>query len=295
MRPLIPAEVRARLARLQIASRLRPDGQGLGLHAGRGRGAGLEFAQYRAYGQGDEPRHIDWKLYARSDRHFVRDATRDTPLSVWLVIDCSASMAQADPERPDHARIDAAKLLAAGIAERAVAQGDSVGLVTVGGAVTQGLPAAPGARHRDRLLLALTALQADGRDGARAVPPLLSARIGPDALVVVIGDGLDGALLDAGQQLAAARRDVCVIRLLTVGEARFPFTGSPRFVDPETGRARTLDADAARTRFLERFGADRQAQLRQLATHGVRAVEQVLDEPADAALQRLFGARGASR
>ena len=66
-------------------------------------------------------------------------------------------------------------------------------------------------------------------------------------------------------------------------------------MEPETGRARTLDADDARARFLERFGADRQVQLRQLATHGVRAVEQVLDEPADAALQRLFGARGAPR
>ncbi|MBA4285405.1 MAG: DUF58 domain-containing protein [Xanthomonadaceae bacterium] len=295
MSPLLPAEVRARLPRLRIASRLRPNGQGLGLHAGRGRGAGLEFAQYRAYGQGDEPRHIDWKLYARSDRHFVRDATRDSPLAVWLVIDCSASMAQADPDRPAHARLDAAKILAAGIAERAIVQGDSVGLITVGGAISQGLPAAPGTRHRDRLLLMLAALGADGRDGARAAPPLLSAQIAPDALVVVIGDGFDDALVEASQRLAAARRDVRMIRLLTVGESRFPFAGSARFVDPETGRSRRLDAESARVGFLERFGESRRAQLRQLATHGVIAVEQVLDEAPDAALQTLFAARGAQR
>lgn len=294
MSSLIPPEVRARLKGLRITSRLTPNGQGLGLHAGRGRGAGLEFAQYRAYGQGDEPRHIDWKLYARSDRHYVRDASRDSPLSVWLVIDCSASMAQADPERADHARIDAARVLAACLIERAVQQGDSVGLITVGGATAQGLPAAPGSRHRDRLLLMLATLVADGRDGARAASPLLSAQIAPDALVLVLSDGFDPALLDRCQRLAAARRDLRLIRILTVGETRFGFSGSPRFIDPETGRSRTLDADGARAHFLERFGAARRAMLRELATHGVIAVEQILDQPPDAALQALFAARGRS-
>ncbi len=292
---LLPAEVRARLGRLQISSRLRPDGQGLGLHAGRGRGAGLEFAQYRAYGQGDEPRQIDWKLYARSDRHFVRDATRDSPLTVWLVIDCSASMAQADAVRPDHARLDAAKLLAAGLAERAIAQGDSVGLIGTGGATVCGLPAAAGARHRDRLLQLLASLSADGRDDARAPLPGLSAQIAPDALVVVISDGFDPALLDRCRQLAAARRDVRVIRLLTLAETRFPFAGAARFVDPESGRARAVDADAARSGFLERFAEARRAQLRMLAGSGVIAVEQGLDEAPDAALHALFGTRGHGR
>ncbi|WP_295680554.1 DUF58 domain-containing protein [uncultured Nevskia sp.] len=294
MSSLIPPDVRARLKSLRISSRLTPNGQGLGLHTGRGRGAGLEFAQYRAYGQGDEPRQIDWKLFARSDRYFVRDATRDSPLSVWLVIDTSASMAQADPERPDHARIDAARIIAACIAERAVQQGDSVGLITVGGRSTQGLPAAPGVRHRDRLLLLLAGLVADGRDGARAAPPLLSAQIAPDALVIVISDGFDDSLAESCERLAAARRDVRAIRILTVGEAAFAFQGSQRFIDPESGRERTLDADAARSGFLERFGVARREQLRRLARHGVTCVEHSLDEPADTPLHQLFAARGRS-
>ena len=294
MSSLIPPEVRARLKSLRISSRLTPNGQGLGLHTGRGRGAGLEFAQYRAYGQGDEPRQIDWKLYARSDRYFVRDATRDSPLSVWLVIDTSASMAQADPERPDYARIDAARIIAACIAERAVQQGDSVGLITVGGRSTQGLPAAPGVRHRDRLLLLLAGLVADGRDGARATPPLLSAQIAADALVIVISDGFDDSLAESCERLAAARRDVRAIRILTVGETEFTFQGSQRFIDPESGRERTLDADPARSGFLDRFGAARREQLRGLARHGVTGVEHLLDEPADVPLHKLFAARGRS-
>lgn len=294
MTSLIPPEIRARLKSLRISSRLTPNGQGLGLHAGRGRGAGLEFAQYRAYGQGDEPRSIDWKLFARSDRYFVRDATRDSPLTVWLVVDCSASMAQADPERPHHARIDTAKVLAACVAERAIAQGDSVGLITVGGATTQGLPAAPGARQRDRLLLLLAGLIADGRYGARAAPPLLSAQIAADALVVAIGDGFDDTLTAACERLAAARRDVRMIRILTVGETRFAFSGSQRFVDPESGRERTLDADGARDGFLSRFGEARRAHLQRLAKHGIACVEHRLDAPADAPLHALFANRGRS-
>lgn len=291
MTRLIPPEIRARLGSLRITSRLTPNGQGLGLHAGRGRGAGLEFSQYRAYGQGDEPRSIDWKLFARSDRYFVRDATRDSPLSIWVVVDCSASMAQADPERPGFARIDAARLVAACIVERAVQQGDSVGLVTIGGATAQGLPAAPGARHRDRLLLLIAGLDADGRDGARAAAPLLSAQIAPDALVIAISDGFDETLTAACERLAAARRDVRAIRILTLGETRFGFSGSQRFIDPESGRERTLDADGARDAFLSRFGAARRTHLRRLAKHGVAAVEHVLDEPGDAPLQALFSSR----
>ncbi|MEO8010920.1 MAG: DUF58 domain-containing protein, partial [Dokdonella sp.] len=93
---MIPPQLRARLGDLRLHPRSATGGLGIGMHSSRSRGAGLEFAQYRAYEQGDEPRRIDWKLYARSDRFFVREFDRDSTLCVWIVIDASASMAQAD-------------------------------------------------------------------------------------------------------------------------------------------------------------------------------------------------------
>jgi hypothetical protein len=81
------------------------------MHASRSKGAGLEFAQYRAYEPGDEPRRIDWKLFARSDKFFVREAEEESPIAIWILLDASASMAQADRVRPDWSRFDAAKLL----------------------------------------------------------------------------------------------------------------------------------------------------------------------------------------
>ena len=115
--PLIPADVRSRLRGLRLLPQRASGSRGIGLHASRSRGAGLEFAQYRAYEPGDELRQIDWKLYARSDRFFVRESERESPLTVWLLLDASASMAQADQARPEWRRLDAAKSLAACIAD----------------------------------------------------------------------------------------------------------------------------------------------------------------------------------
>ena len=162
----IPPEVRSRLKDLRLTSRRAVGGQGIGLHRSRSRGAGLEFAQYRAYEPGDEPRQIDWKLYARSDRFFVREAERESPLAVWILIDASASMTQADVDRPEGSRLDAARALAACLAELALRQGDRFGLVALheaglrvvapatgvdGGAARGGCRnAAPGQVHQQR-------------------------------------------------------------------------------------------------------------------------------------------------
>src|SRR5690606_3142222 len=124
-----------------------------GMHRSRDRGAGLEFSQYRGYEPGDELRRIDWKLYARSDRFFVREAERDSPLTVWVLLDASASMAQADESRPDWSRLDAGKALAAAIAEVAVRQGVRVGLGVLNDRDLRLVPAAAGTRQRDRILL----------------------------------------------------------------------------------------------------------------------------------------------
>jgi len=290
---LIPADVRARLKSLRLSTRGVPAGQGLGQHQSRNRGAGLEFAQYRAYEPGDELRRIDWKLYARSDRYFVRDADRDSPLTVWLLLDVSASMAQTDLARPDFSKLDAAKSLTACIVELALRQGDAFGAVFIGTTAAEGVPVGSGARHRDRLLHRLATLQPAGagpEEGA-ALLHSLSERVPPDALVVLLSDGFDERLTAAAERLARARREVVSIQLLGGDECEFPFTGGYWFRDPETGAERRLVGEAARTAFLERFGAARTALAQRYAAAGIRHAECRLDQALDAPLQRLFGAR----
>ena len=294
MSDLIPAAVRARLRNLRLTSRRAVGAHGLGLHRSRSRGAGLEFAQYRAYEPGDELRQIDWKLYARSDRFFVREAERESPLAVWLLIDASASMTQADAARPGWSRLDAAKALAACVAELALRQGDRFGLIALRGDGLRLLAPAAGPRQRDRLLLELQALSAQGSWPAADKLRPLWERIGADDLVLMLGDGLDESGIAVAERLAAARREVLSLRILTAEERDFPYQGGHRFRDPETGEELLGDGVALRAEFLARFGAARAEIDARLDASGIRHAEYVLDQELDLPLRRLFGARDAA-
>ena len=290
--PLIPADVRSRLRNLRLWPQRATGNRGIGLHASRSRGAGLEFAQYRAYEPGDEPRQIDWKLHARSDRFFVRESERESPLAVWLLLDTSASMRQADQSRREYTRLQAAKALAACIVELALQQGDAFGLVAIGGDDVRLVPAGHGLRQRDRLHLQLHALQARGQwpPPERLTP--VWERIAANDLVVVIGDGFDETAVTLAERLAKAGRDVVHLQLLTVEERDFPFRDGYHFRDPETGDELVGDGAAIRAGYLARFSEARRALDARLQAAGIRHDTAFLDEAIDAPLQRLFAHRG---
>lgn len=281
--------LRARLRDLRLVARRPAVSPGFGTHHSRSRGTGLEFSQYRSYEQGDDPRLIDWKLHARSDRFFVREAERDSPLEAWLVIDATASMTQADAARPGWSRLEAAKVVAACVIELALRQGDRFGIVTSGGDGVAPVPAAAGPRQRDRCLLQLHRLHAAGRWPVAAGLRSMGELIGPGALVLMLSDFFDPAAVELAEKLAAARREVLTLQILTVEERDFSFRGGHRFTDPETGDELLTDAGSARAGFIERFAAARRALAARLASQGVRHVEYFLDEPPDAPLRLLFG------
>ena len=290
--PLIPPDVRSRLRGLRLWPQRASGNRGIGLHASRSRGAGLEFAQYRAYEPGDELRQIDWKLYARSDRFFVRESERESPLTVWLLLDATASMQQADQIRRDWTRLHAAKALAACIAELALQQGDAFGLIALNGNGVQLVPAGNGLRQRDRLHLQLHALQAHGRWPAQERLAPVWERIAGNDMVVMIGDGFDEAGIALAERLAKAGRDVIHLQLLTVEERDFPFRDGHRLRDPETGDDLLGDGAAIRTDYLARFNDAQRRLDARLQAAGIRHDTACLDEPIDAPLQRLFARRG---
>lgn len=290
--PLIPADLRVRLQALQLRARRGAGAPGIGVHTSRSRGSGLEFAQYRSYAPGDAPHRIDWRLYARSDRFFVREAEGERPLTLWLLVDATASAAQADLRRPEYTRLDAIKTLAACAAELALRQGDRFGLLAVSGDKLELLPAGSGLRQRDRLWLALQRLRAHGR-----WPPLAALRPAwersvADDLLLAIGDGFDEDADRLLQRLAAARRDVRQLQVLSCDERDFPFAGGHRFVDPETGEAVAGDGVAMRADYLHRFAQAQRARIARWQAAGIRHATHYLDEAADAALHRLLDEGG---
>ena len=227
------------------------------------------------------PRVISWALAWVSD----------SPLTAWLLVDATLSMAQADAARPDVSRLEAAKGLAACVIELAVRQGDRFGLVAISGEGLNLVPAGAGPRHRDRCLLDLHQLQAQGQWPSSTQLRPVWERMAAGSLVLALSDFFDEGCVALVEQLAAARREVSSIGILTTEERDFPFRGGHRFVDSETGAELLADGAAARDDFLARFSSARQALASRLAAAGIRHVDYVVDHALDAPLRRLFPAR----
>ena len=285
---LIPVDVRARLKALRLQARRISGAQGIGQHQSRSRGAGLEFAQYRAYEPGDELRQIDWKLYARSDKFFVREAERDSPLVVWCLIDATASMAQADAAKPEWTRLQATKALSACVIELALKQGDRFGLIAVNEHGLTVVNAGSGTKHRDQCLLELHRLKAQGCWPGEAQCRPIWERMNANTLVLLLSDDYDEGCVSLAERLAVARREVLSIQILTAEERDFPFLGGHRFRDAETDTQLLTDAVASRTGFIEQFSAARKTLTSRFSSAGINHVEYFLDSPLDTPLRRFF-------
>lgn len=292
MADFLPPDVRSRLRGLRLVTRRAVGSHGIGLHQSHSRGAGLEFAQYRAYEPGDELRQIDWKLYARSDKFFVREAERESPVAIWILIDASASMGQSDAARPDYSRLDASKAIAAAIGELAMPQGDRFGLIALGDSGLRLVPPATGLRQRDRMMLELLDIAAARTFASNDQLGPLWERIGTHDLVIMLSDCFDNGAVALVEKLASAGRETLVIEMLTVAERDFPFTGGFRFRDPETGEELLGDGAAIRADYLQRFADARSALHARLQANGIASATGWLDQPLDQALQALFGRGG---
>jgi uncharacterized protein (DUF58 family) len=212
-------------------------GLGHGIHAGRERGAGVEFSEYRAYAPGDEWRRVDWKLLARADRYFVREAERDSHVAVWLVLDATASMAEPSRSLDGIDKIGYARTLLGCVAAIAQRQGDAFGLVVLSDGKVQFTPASRGPRQLQRVLAQLQRAVPSGElpdtDVLRA--SLHFAR-SPSAIFAA-SDFLDwpSPVSQALTRLRQMRHDVRVLCLQTEAEVQASFSDKPAYRDPEQG------------------------------------------------------------
>ena len=212
-------------------------GLGHGIHVGVERGAGVEFSEYRAYVPGDEWRRVDWKLLARADRYYVREAERDSHVAVWLVLDATASMAEPSRSVAGLDKLAYAKAILACVAAIAQRQGDAFGLVVLSDGACRFTPAARGPRQLHRVLAQLQKAQAAGvlPDAAALRSALHFART--SSVIFAASDFLDwpSPLSDALLRLRHMRHDVRALLLQTQAEVDADFPTGAAYVDPEVG------------------------------------------------------------
>lgn len=284
------AALAAHTTKLSLAVRHVLAGLGHGIHVGRERGAGVEFSEYRAYAPGDEWRRVDWKLLARADRYFVREAERDSHVAVWLVLDATASMLEPSRSIDGLNKLGYARLLLACVGAIAQRQGDAFGLVVCQGERAHFTPAARGPRQLQRVLARLEATQADGRlPGSDTLRASLHFTRSP-GVVCVAGDFLDwpSPLSEALIRLRSMRHDVRAVCLQTQAEVDGAFDTVSSYRDPEGDESMVRFGRDLRAGYLRNRAAHFDTVALQCRRHDLPFVQARIEQPPGDVLRTLL-------
>lgn len=242
--PLDAAAIVRRARRLRF--RVRPGAVSAlaGAYHGARPGVGLTFAELRAYEPGDDVRHLDWNVTARQGKPYVRRFIEERSLTLWLIVDVSASL-RFGPEGGTKA--DRASQAAALLATAAIQNGDRVGLALVSDRIEAELPPDGGARHLARLVRALVATPATSRRTSLSVGLARLRRPSRRALIVLLSDFLTPEPIGIWRH-ASRRHEAIAIRLVDPREEELPDVGLLDLEDAEQGSRRWVDSSARRVR-----------------------------------------------
>lgn len=281
----------ARIGDLAFLARTVVDGFLHGLHKSRRVGLSLDFAEHRAYQPGDDIRRIDWRVYGRTDRYYVKEFEADTNASVMFALDASASM---DFASGPVTKFDYARFLVASLAWLSQHQGDRVGLVTFSGDLLEVIP--PSTRHLQLLLHTLGRARAAG---AGRLPPMLerAARLRARAgIVVIVSDCYEdpAAVQRSLGALRSQGHDVVLFHVLDPVERTLPGEGAATFEDAETGERMPLRPENLRERYQAELTHHAEQLARLLGRDGADYVGLTTDEPLDRALHAYLERRLAS-
>jgi uncharacterized protein (DUF58 family) len=290
LRFLDPA-VLARLGTMELKARTVVEGFLAGLHRSPFKGFSVEFAEYRQYMPGDDLSTLDWKVYARSDRHYVKKFEDETNLDCHLLLDVSASMAYRGGAAMS--KMEYGSVLAASLAFLMNRQRDATGLMAFDHRIVARLPAGARTGHLHALLLALEGLRpGEQSDLGRPLRQLATAVL-KRSLVVLISDLLHDPepVISGLRHLKARRCDVIVFQVLDPNELTFPFKGASRFRDLESATEITADAPSIRAAYLRELAGLTLRYGRELRGNGIDYVQLDTAQPLDFALLSYLSAR----
>ena len=244
----------AKLGNLQLLARAVVEGYISGLHRSPFKGFSAEFAAYREYLPGDDLKHFDWKIFARSDRKYVREYEEETNMTCTILLDASGSMAYRSNGM---SKLTYGSYLAAALTYLMVQQRDQVGLVVYDEKVRERIPPRSSPAHMKYVLDRLEQVAPKGRTGTGKSLHFIAESLKRRGLVVVISDLLDDqdAVMNAFQHFRHERHELIVFNIFDNAEIEFPFKGLIEFKDIETREKMQLRAEVVREAYCEKFNA----------------------------------------
>ncbi|KAA6438486.1 DUF58 domain-containing protein [Dyadobacter flavalbus] len=247
-----------KLKNLQLTGKLVSEELMLGIHSSRRSGIGVEFEQYRHYEPGDDPKRIDWKLFARTDKHLIRESSTESDKQVRFVLDLSGSMNYGEN---GVTRLQYAQILLASLSYLCYIQNDQMSLYTLKNSTIQTISAAgassSGRQTFQKILVGLEKTVAEGpwripgESGAGIRFPELQSK--KKEQLIFVSDFLQAQdeWLQLIRSLASSQREIVVFQILGDQEIDFNLDGFYRFKDLETGKEMELDAGSVREKFRE--------------------------------------------
>jgi len=279
-----------RIKNLELRARLVVEGFMSGLHRSPYHGFSVEFTEYRQYTPGDDPRYLDWKLFARSDRFYLKRFEDETNLRCYLLVDLSRSMGYGSLA---YNKAEYAKTAAATIAYFLALQRDAVGLVTFDAGLQEFLPSRYRPGHTHRIMVALERSPAGSGTDLAAPLEQVARTARKRGLVILLSDLL--APLETLEThlgyLRSQGHEVAVLRVLDPAEIEFPFRDATMFHDVETGRELYVDPELVRERYRQKFAAHAEALKTTCHRLGVDLSDLLTDQPLEHALFDLLNAR----
>ncbi|BAV09501.1 Protein of unknown function DUF58 [Filimonas lacunae] len=275
---------------LPLAAKTTIDGFMSGLNKSNVKGPGLEFSQYRSYQPGDDLRWLDWKMYARSDRYYIRESETETSISVRFLIDASGSMAHKDGA---FSKMDYARYLAASLGWLAALQGDAIGLYAFQNQQLYMLPSRKDPQHMNRFFYQLEQLQPEGHFTTPIAYNNIFTNSQQKELLIFISDLYQpkneiSPLLEA---LAAFRHEVIVLHLMARNELDMDYAGYTTLQDLETQQTIPISSPQYRQEYQQKLQAWLQTQRKQLLEKNISYRMMTMNEPIDKALNDFLQQR----
>jgi uncharacterized protein (DUF58 family) len=284
-------EVIRQISRLDLRAQFIVKGFLHGLHASPYHGFSVEFSEHRKYTPGDDPHDIDWLVYAKTDKYYVKKFEAETNITGYLVMDLSQSMAYT--YRQELTKFDYGICLAAALCYLMIQQNDPVGLVTFAEQINNYLPPKSKRQQIGNVLSLLAKLQPAGQTDAARSLGQLAAMLKHSSLVMVFSDLLaePEPIISAARRLRHEGHDVILFHILDEAEVGFPFSGLVELEEPETHTKLEVDADSFRRDYLNELESFREHYRRECFQSGIDYVPLDTSMPFDRALTEYLAMR----
>ena len=290
MSRLLDPKILMAIKELSIAAKTTIDGFMSGINKSSIKGPGMEFSQYRSYQPGDDLRSLDWKMFARSDRYYIRESEIDTSISIRLLIDASASM---DHHDGDFKKIEYARYLAASLAYLGNLQGDAIGLYVLKNNGIFSLAPRQSYQHLTRLFYQLERIMPEGSFTKQINYNELYAGAQKRELIVFVTDLYEkgNEIFELLNTLITLKHEVIVFQLMAKNELDLEYKGYSTFEDLETGKAIQIDQAQARKVYQKQLADHLEKTRIKMLNKGVFYRMLTTDQPLDQALRDFLNQR----